>query len=172
VNEKYIPWGETVAEILWGRMPFQSLTSANDIHWNSSLFNHQQTPEGRYGTSLPYTSALRHRYSYSVCYSYNEQNETTVYLLRSVTEKTSKKPSPDLIYCSLIALNSSWPAVSNTVTRTLHVDKFLTLHSDSNRLQVSASVLKCRNDTREYYINGHTTGSSEAQIRENVTVLL
>jgi len=41
------------------------------------------------------------------------------YLLRSVTENTNKKPSPDLMYCSLIALNSSWPAVSNTKTEQL-----------------------------------------------------
>lgn len=32
----------------------------------------------------------------------------------SVTEKTRRKPSPDRIYCSRIAENSSWPAVSNT----------------------------------------------------------
>lgn len=36
-------------------------------------------------------------------------------LALSVTEKTMRNPSPVLIYCSLIALNSSWPAVSSTV---------------------------------------------------------
>lgn len=35
-------------------------------------------------------------------------------LALSVTEKTMRKPSPVLMYCSLIALNSSWPAVSST----------------------------------------------------------
>lgn len=38
-------------------------------------------------------------------------------LWRSVTENTSRNPSPFLIYCSLIALNSSWPAVSSTTNR-------------------------------------------------------
>ena len=51
----------------------------------------------------------------------NELNETTADLLLSVTENTSRKPSPDLIYCSLIALNSSWPAVSNTKTSKIHI---------------------------------------------------
>lgn len=32
----------------------------------------------------------------------------------SVTEKTSRKPSPVLMYCSLMAPNSSCPAVSRT----------------------------------------------------------
>lgn len=36
-------------------------------------------------------------------------------LALSVTEKTMRNPSPVLIYCSLIALNSSWPAVSSTM---------------------------------------------------------
>ena len=55
----------------------------------------------------------------SECRSHEEMNGARIYLLRSVTEKTSKNPSPDLIYCSLIALNSSWPAVSKTVTDNL-----------------------------------------------------
>ena len=33
-----------------GRMPFLSPTSAKDIHWISSIFNDQQTPEGRNAT--------------------------------------------------------------------------------------------------------------------------
>lgn len=36
-------------------------------------------------------------------------------LALSVTEKTMRNPSPVLMYCSLIALNSSCPAVSSTV---------------------------------------------------------
>ena len=34
----------------------------------------------------------------------------------SVTEYTRRNPSPFRIYCSRIALNSSWPAVSSTET--------------------------------------------------------
>ena len=36
------------------------------------------------------------------------------YDVLSDKEKTRRKPSPDLMYCSLMALNSSWPAVSKT----------------------------------------------------------
>lgn len=36
------------------------------------------------------------------------------YLPLSVTEKTSRKPSPVLMYCSRMAPNSSCPAVSRT----------------------------------------------------------
>jgi len=49
----------------------------------------------------------------------NKESNGGCYLLRSVTENTNRKPSPDLIYCSLIALNSSWPAVSSTEKQTL-----------------------------------------------------
>lgn len=38
-------------------------------------------------------------------------------LLWSVNENTNKNPSPDRMYCSRIALNSSWPAVSRTRIR-------------------------------------------------------
>lgn len=41
-------------------------------------------------------------------------------LALSVTEKTMRNPSPVLMYCSLIALNSSWPAVSSTVKMETH----------------------------------------------------
>nr|CAD7445244.1 unnamed protein product [Timema bartmani] len=34
----------------------------------------------------------------------------------SVTENTRRKPSPDLMYCSRMALNSSCPAVSSTAS--------------------------------------------------------
>lgn len=40
--------------------------------------------------------------------------KTVTYLPLSVTEKTSRKPSPVLMYCSLMAPNSSCPAVSRT----------------------------------------------------------
>ena len=40
------------------------------------------------------------------------------YLPRSLRANTSKKPSPERMYCSLIAPNSSWPAVSKTDTHT------------------------------------------------------
>jgi len=43
VEEKYIPCG---------RMPFLFLTSARNIQWTSSFFNHQKTPEGRDVQSL------------------------------------------------------------------------------------------------------------------------
>lgn len=39
---------------------------------------------------------------------------TVTHLPLSVTEKTSRKPSPVLMYCSLMAPNSSCPAVSRT----------------------------------------------------------
>lgn len=39
---------------------------------------------------------------------------SVTYLPRSVTEKTSRKPSPVLMYCSRMAPNSSCPAVSRT----------------------------------------------------------
>lgn len=39
---------------------------------------------------------------------------SVIYLPLSVTEKTSRKPSPVLMYCSLMAPNSSCPAVSRT----------------------------------------------------------
>lgn len=39
---------------------------------------------------------------------------TLHYLPRSLSANTSKKPSPERMYCSLIAPNSSWPAVSKT----------------------------------------------------------
>lgn len=40
--------------------------------------------------------------------------KTVTHLPLSVTEKTSRKPSPVLMYCSLMAPNSSCPAVSRT----------------------------------------------------------
>ena len=43
----------------------------------------------------------------------------------SVTEKTKRKPSPVLMYCSLIAPNSSCPAVSRTKEKTTHVTVFV-----------------------------------------------
>lgn len=48
-------------------------------------------------------------------------------LALSVTEKTMRKPSPVLMYCSLIALNSSWPAVSSTGW--MWKQKHITAHS-------------------------------------------
>jgi len=45
------------------------------------------------------------------------------YLNLSDTENTNKKPSPERIYCSLMALNSSWPAVSKTVKRREMIDQ-------------------------------------------------
>ena len=44
-------------------------------------------------------------------------NAKNAHLVLFVNEKTNKKPSPVLMYCSLIALNSSWPAVSKTEIR-------------------------------------------------------
>lgn len=47
------------------------------------------------------------------------------YLALSVTEYTSRNPSPDLIYCSLMAQNSSWPAVSKTAVPKKKKCKFM-----------------------------------------------
>lgn len=53
------------------------------------------------------------------------QLNTDTNLPLSVTEKTKRKPSPVLIYCSLIAPNSSCPAVSRTKEKTRNVMMFM-----------------------------------------------
>ena len=45
------------------------------------------------------------------------EHVAVTHLPLSVTEKTSRKPSPVLMYCSLMAPNSSCPAVSRTRER-------------------------------------------------------
>ena len=42
-----------------------------------------------------------------------------------MTENTMRNPSPERMYCSLIALNSSWPAVSKTKRREKEGDQEL-----------------------------------------------
>lgn len=51
---------------------------------------------------------------------------TVTHLPLSVTEKTSRKPSPVLMYCSLMAPNSSCPAVSRTRRARTHTSTQIT----------------------------------------------
>lgn len=60
------------------------------------------------------------------------------YLFLSVTEYTSKNPSPVLRYCSLIVLNSSWPAVSST-------EKYRRLRSQKSQKHTYA-IAPCPSD--------------------------
>ena len=62
----------------------------------------------------------------------------------SATEKTRRKPSPDLMYCSRIALNSSWPAVSKTKMKNLW---YLFNHSEKGLQVVVALASDCKCDS-------------------------
>lgn len=48
---------------------------------------------------------------------------THPYLPLSLSANTSRKPSPERMYCSLIAPNSSWPAVSKTAHTHTHTER-------------------------------------------------
>lgn len=59
----------------------------------------------------------------------------------SVTEKTNRKPSPVLIYCSLIAPNSSCPAVSRTKEKIIYVIAFVFVFHKWLPLKVRPKIL-------------------------------